>query len=221
MPQFSRKKPRRLWLSGSYRLYKLANRIFGSEHVLKILLNTHFVVERLSWESIATLYRDDAFGNENISNALSKWVSPGSRIVDVGCGSGRVAEQAARLGPVVAIDRYNGFRPVNGVEFRIGDAMEVKEHFDVAILSHILEHLDEPDRLLTSLDADLVIAEVPNFLHDGRNAFRERLGLPCYGDDDHVREYTVDEFKNQFERCGWIVKEVVANSAITLVATKA
>lgn len=78
--------------------------------------------------------------------------------------------------------------------------------FDVALLVHVLEHIDDPDLLLKRIRevASTLIVEVPDFEADALNLVRYELGLPCYTDADHVREYSPDILRYQMERSGWV-----------------
>ncbi len=95
---------------------------------------------------------------------------------------------------------------------RMGDAMKPpREHFDTALLLHVLEHIDDADGCLTTLrsTADRLIVEVPLFDKDELNLIRLDLGVDFSSDADHVREYTHELLKAQLTRNGWEVLDCV------------
>jgi hypothetical protein len=57
--------------------------------------------------------------------------------------------------------------------------------FDVGLLIHIIEHIDDPDFLLSSLQklVNTLIVEVPDFESDSLNLVRLKLGSPYYSDE--------------------------------------
>ncbi len=66
---------------------------------------------------------------------------------------------------------------------RLSDARD--EHFDVVLLVHVLEHIDDAPALLKSLPplARSLIVEVPDFEANPLNVLRHHFGLPYFGDD--------------------------------------
>jgi hypothetical protein len=79
--------------------------------------------------------------------------------------------------------------------------------FDLVLLFHVLEHIDDVDALLRDLTlvAARVLVEVPDFDSDPLNYARLRLGRSFYSDSDHVREYTAPLLERQLSRAGWKV----------------
>lgn len=214
--EFPRKKPFRVWASIAYRIYRLGETL-APRATLKFVLNAHHFFDHLSWLAITHSFGEQAYDFPNLKR-MFKWIPEGARIVDVGCGAGRVAIEASKYGSVVGIDLDDAFLETDRVEFRVADALDLKGHFDVAILSHFLEHLDEPETFLRNVPADILIIEVPNFDADARNKFRLKLGLPFYTDADHVREYTFEALESQLQRTGWSVTDSIVTGAITVTA---
>jgi len=69
------------------------------------------------------------------------------------------------------------------------------QKYDLVVLSHVLEHLDDPMRLLQNIKkiSTLMYIEVPDFESSFLNHLRFDLGSDLiYSDNDHVREYTRD-----------------------------
>ena len=76
------------------------------------------------------------------------------------------------------------------------DAIEYLKHtdkiFDVLIMSHILEHLDNPSEFLKSVSGSFkrIYIEVPDFEATPLNLVRVDVGSKLiYTDEDHVTEF--------------------------------
>jgi SAM-dependent methyltransferase len=195
-------------------------RLFGRRRVLLMLLNASRVSWRLAFETATEYYGED-FMSETYAlprKRLSEWVPEGARVIDIGCGSGRVARLVAeRAEAVVGVDRnpdHIGLaqryaNPPN-VFFKVGDAdRELDGEYDLALVIHLLEHLDDPDAFLTRLRsvASRVIVEVPDFRADALNIARLELGADFSTDADHVREYTPAVLADQLARNGWTISD--------------
>jgi len=97
-------------------------------------------------------------------------------LLELGCGTGEVIKERQRRGygeKYTAIDYSDkaiGYLQAHssGIDSRVGDItskdFSIDGHFDVVILSHVLEHLEEPGTFLKALqrvDFTHLIAEVP------------------------------------------------------------
>jgi SAM-dependent methyltransferase len=91
------------------------------------------------------------------------------------------------------------------------------EKFDVMVFADFLEHLKDPERVLTAVrnsfaDGGYLVASIPNIAHAsvrlrllaGRFDYEE-LGIL---DGTHLRFYTRESIIRQFERCGYLVEIV-------------
>ncbi len=107
--------------------------------------------------------------------ALSRFVSPPGRLLDIGCGNGRLLCMAQRAGWDVkglelSANMAEYVREKLGVEVIVGNFLEVVPEagdagaFDVVILRHVIEHL--PD----SLDA---MARIRAYLRSGGHLMLE------------------------------------------------
>jgi len=79
-------------------------------------------------------------------------VSPGARILDLGCGTGRIANSLAADGHlVVAVDNSEAMLArVVGAEVVLGDVrtLDLHRQFDVVLaLSHLINHPDRSCRV--------------------------------------------------------------------------
>ena len=106
-----------------------------------------------------------------IERLVRTWVlAPGRRVLEPGCGSGRLTERLARGvapgGQVLAFDISPGMiakareRTLPGhVEFAVADATAIPardESFDVAVAFHVFPHFSDPAAALAELARVLV-----------------------------------------------------------------
>ncbi len=228
-----RQKPRSIAISLAYRLVRVARALFGAKAVLRFCLDTSWLTWRFAFE-----LSSDVLGNEFQSEArgiseelLKEFIPPGGSVVDVGCGPGRWSRVAARhAGTVVGVDSSKAVieqarrdTVEKNVTYLIGNASDAlgQRHFDVALLIHVLEHIEDAGAFLriAGAAADVLIIEVPNFDVDPLNAVRHRLGRRFYTDADHVREYTPAILREQLLRSGFeIVREQQNRGSIVAVA---
>jgi SAM-dependent methyltransferase len=139
-------------------------------------------------------------------------------VLDIGCGHGEITglllEKNCR---VTGVDLNRSF--IEKLAARYGDRVELvcgdvfkflDDHpgrrFDVAVLSNVLEHFDDPPAFLQGLRsaARFLYIEVPDFDTDHLNAYRLRAGTDLiYTDADHMYEFDRDEMDALLARAGW------------------
>lgn len=211
---FPRRKPRSAPTAIAYRLTRLARRALGPERTTRLLLETERVVWRLAYEAV---YEEDpAFPDDTYCvtpDLLAEVIPAGGTVLDVGCGFGRLCDMAAPYASrVVGIDsdenRIAGtVATASNIELRVGDVTAdlADERFDVAILAGVLEHIDDPVKLLAAVRdrADRVVVEVPDMEADPLNFARQQRRMRWDSDDDHVREYTPALLAAQLAEAGW------------------
>jgi SAM-dependent methyltransferase len=183
--------------------------------VLSILLETSRVIWRLAFETACEYFGEQYFTAVYAlsPSVLCDWIPSGATVIDIGCGYGRVSRLVAdRAKCVLGLDhnaehiaRAEQAQNPGNVSFRIGDARDLSGRFDAAIVSHVLEHLDDPDKFLTDAHAiaPLLLVEVPDIRGDALNIARMDLGLDFSSDADHVREYNKGLLAAQLERNAW------------------
>ncbi len=219
--EMPRQKPRSLTVSLGYRLTRLGRKLFGSERVLRFHLNGASLLWRLAFEISSEIYEEKFYPHTRAlsEDFLRQRIPENGSFIDIGCGFGywcRIASKYAKT--VVGIDYdENKIRQARkqtkaeNVEFLVGNVTKDLQDrkFDVALLSHVLEHIDDPDTLLRQLKnvAKTLIVEVPDFENDPLNWVRLKQGCCFYSDSDHVREYTLDSLLAQLERNDWRVTE--------------
>jgi methionine biosynthesis protein MetW len=138
-------------------------------------------------------------------------VPPRGRVLDVGCATGYLAaELAARGCAVTGVDadpgaaaaaRARGLRVVEGDAEESATLARAAAHgpFDAIVCGDVLEHLRDPERVLTAL-ADLlapggrIVASLPNIAHwtARREILRGRFPRAGHGlfDRTHLRFFT-------------------------------
>lgn len=153
-------------------------------------------------------------------------VQSGERVLDVGSGKGELAHDlVTRAGvTVVGVDhdpshlafarsRFADER----LEFRDGDALErlPEGHFDVVVLSNVLEHLEPRVEFLRKLVASAtpsrLLFRVPVYARDWTVPLKEEVGLSPFWDPDHEVEYDPESFRAELEAAGLQVTELELN----------
>lgn len=227
-----RTKQRSLGISVAFRLFAIVRRFVPARLFLKFLLSTASTSWRLAFE-LSTEVFGNAFQAQSRGTSeelLARYLPAGGSLLDVGCGEGRWARLAARRArEVVAIDatpsvleearrQSRDYPNIHFVAGMLGEA-PLEGEFDVALLMHVLEHVDDVDDFLrlASARARHLVIEVPNFEADPLNVARLTLGTPFHSDADHVREYTVPLLREHLRRNQLEVVEL-AERAWTIVA---
>jgi SAM-dependent methyltransferase len=98
---------------------------------------------------------------DRLLDAILEYVRPEHAVLDAGCGSGRVFQHrlAGRVRRVVGVDVTEEPRGNANINDAVkGDLRALpfrSERFDVAIVSHVAEHLTEPEPVFAELSAAL------------------------------------------------------------------
>lgn len=139
-------------------------------------------------------------------------VSANERVLDIGCGVGALAHSlASRTGAKVTGIDLNGKSIAFAKErhqhadltFREGDALTdlPGEEFDVAVLSNVLEHIEDRPGLLRKAQ-EMVrpkrwLIRVPLFERDWRVPLKREIGVEWRLDPTHFTEYTLESFHEE------------------------
>jgi SAM-dependent methyltransferase len=178
---------------------------------------------------------DIAYHGESSAAVLRRIPADAVRILDVGCGSGGNARVLSARG--MSIDGIT--RSAQEIEKAQVFCINIYAHdletglpplpahqlYDAVICSHVLEHIVEPEALLTAIRAHLVpsgvlIVALPNLMF-----WKSRIRL-MFGDFDytesglmdrtHVRWYSFASARRLLERHGFSVIEAVAEGGLPL-----
>lgn len=172
-------------------------------------------------------------GNKYFAGARKDWIdqllpNPTGVILEVGCASGNTGFLALSQGKC---GRYCGIElmhePAASARQKISEVLvgnvETLElnwpdsHFDVLIMSEVLEHLVDPWTVLKRIrpllkSGAVVFASSPNVSHHQivRMILSNRWDLANEGvmDRTHLRWFTPYSYAKMFEDCGYIVDRV-------------
>lgn len=150
-------------------------------------------------------------------------IKKGERVLDIGCGIGAVAyDLAQRAGAIVdgvdlnessIAEAKRRFSHPN-LRFSVQDALklEVKQPYDVVLLSNVLEHLNgRPEflkRVQQQTGAKRLFVRVPLFERDWRVPLKKELSVEWRLDLDHKTEYTLDSFAQDVKDAGLQIKHL-------------
>lgn len=204
------------------------------------------VVAELAWYQRVELLLDrhmnqlaaQAYGGKHPKHWLWKQhkrfildrVRPGERVLDVGCGASAyllwMAEKGCKVtaidnrAEVIELAKSIMSHPNLSFEKRDAVANPPSEMHDVAICSHVIEHIDDPVPLLAGLRAwaPRLIVAVPHCDNRWQKVMFRDLGLTWKDDDDHRREYTPELLREQLTSAGWRVTEMHAGVDIKATA---
>lgn len=150
-------------------------------------------------------------------------IPPGSRVLDVGCGIGAVAKSIALAvsnATVLGVDKeeasiriaQEGALPSN-LSFATIDVTDdlPAQHWDVIVLSNVLEHVDDRVGLLRELvrrgTPARLLVRVPLFERHWHMPLRRELGVDYFSDPTHEIEHTLAEFEAEVAAAGLAVIE--------------
>lgn len=151
-------------------------------------------------------------------------VNAGDRVLDIGSGKGELASDLVTISgaTVVGVDHDPGhvafarqrFTHPN-LQFFEGEVLEwlPDGHFDVVVLSNVLEHLDGRvaflRRAVSSATPDRFLFRVPVYERDWTVPLRDEVGLLAYWDSDHTVEYSPETFTAELADAGLQVDELL------------
>ena len=164
---------------------------------------------------------------------IASWIEPGSRVLDLGCGSGDLLEYLKKhkqvAGTGIEFSEEKAARCIErGLTVLQGDfRQEVRDYpegrFDVVILSQTLQQISDPKELLIDLlwIGKRVIVSFPNFGHwsarlqllfTGMAPINEQLPYEWYN-TPNIRVITIKDFKRFLRLFGVrTVREVAINT---------
>jgi len=153
-------------------------------------------------------------------------VKTGERVLDIGCGNGALsfdlAECAGAIVKGIDIEKKNidlareKFQHKN-LCFIAGDATHIisDEHFDVIVLSNVLEHIQDRIGFLQDVNhrmkPDRFLVRIPMIDRDWRVPLRKELGLPYFSDATHFTEYSEKSFVQELAAAGLNLKHYQIN----------
>ena len=151
-------------------------------------------------------------------------IAPGSRVLDIGCGSAQFAEKLKEKGCYVhGLDWLDLEEPAHvdlytRLDLNRDDVDLPREEYDYILLLDIIEHLLRPEKLLEDLreqvkgEKPIIIITVPNvafFLVSLRLLFGEfRYGKQGVLDLTHRRLYTFKSIRDSLVKGGYEIESI-------------
>ncbi len=214
--KFKRKKERHLLLSLIYRLNKMMP--FPTKKKFKLFLDLAWIFHRLAHEASFRYYKEESHPIRNKEqDFLLQEIKPTDRVLDLGCKHGYISSIIADKAKLVvgidydavAIANAQNAHSKNNLKFIVGDANkhleETNERYEVLILSHVIEHLDEPFKLLKQIAPlfERIYIEVPDYQASLLNEYRKDLNVKLqYLDADHIYEFDRSDLHQGLKNAG-------------------
>jgi len=184
--------------------------------VLRILMRLdNFCYKNLS--RFATIAEGGIHPKHRLTNYHQFFVDnidPQDAVLDIGCGQGFLTYDVAKKArSVTAIDlnkdnielARRDFNKDN-IKYIYGDAtqFDFEEKFDVAILSNVLEHIDNRHAFLLRIKelADKFLVRVPMLNREWLTYYKRELGVEYRLDLTHKIEYTIESFQQELKKAG-------------------
>ena len=216
---FRRKKKRNWILSISYKIKKILP--LNTSFKFKLFLNLEWIFNRFAHELSNKYYEvaDHPFRSYSLK-CIMNHISEDHNVLDLGCKYGEISRTIAiKANRVVGIDYDKNAIKVaskqnnpSNLSFLCIDAHEYLQvnnyKFDVLILSHVLEHIDNPINFLQKYAPHFkhIYIEVPDFEASYLNIYRKELGMSLiYTDADHVSEFDRCDLNKIVEKIGFEV----------------
>jgi SAM-dependent methyltransferase len=218
--RLNREKKTHLLLSLIYRLDKVV--FLNKKFKFKLYLDLEWIFNRLAHEYSFKIYSETThpirkFSNQFILDEIKK----SDRVMDLGCKYGDITKMIGKkAGYVLGIDHNlnaitlakSKYKKISNIDFVHSEAYEYleknKDVFDVLILSHIIEHLDNPVDFLIKYSAFFkrIYIEVPDFDATYLNCYRKDLDIKLkYTDNDHIYEFDRDELQELINSCNLVI----------------
>ncbi|MEM6630819.1 MAG: class I SAM-dependent methyltransferase [Bacteroidota bacterium] len=210
-----RKKPPH---TGLRILYRLAKLIPNSTGKFRMLLDLEWILYRLSLEQAYKEYGDEnPTVREHSIYTMLEFVEPNDIVLDLGCKYGYIAYSLSQKAQKVvgidfdveAIEKAKQTYPRENLHFQSGEAIAYldsqEETFTCLILSHILEHLDDPKAFLQEIATrfNKIYIEIPDFDANFLNHYRKNVKSKLiYTDIDHINEFDREDIKKIIEAAG-------------------
>lgn len=207
--KLNRNKKRNYLVSFAYRIKNLLF-FLSPEKKLSLFLNLEWVFDRLAHEESYNIYNpiSHPFRSHSIG-LINKHINENDVVLDIGCKYGELSSEIAKKAKSLTAVDYDvkaievakkNYSKIKNLRFLNIDAFDLLKNentrYDKMILSHLLEHIDQPKEFLEKclMYSDALYIEVPDFDKSYNNHYRQKLNLDLiYSDADHVSEFDREE----------------------------
>lgn len=161
------------------------------------------------WEKFYKIHGHHNNAEELATFRKSAQIVGDKSVIDVGCGEGEASKYFSNYYGIdwsqIVIERC---RKNWQKRFDVKDIKDVTEHFDYALLSQVMEHLEHPVEYVQEIKriADKVIIIIPNGDIGKIRVDSDRQYLADMGDTDyHYATYTAEDIEKMFKVEQWIL----------------
>lgn len=215
--KFKRKKEKNLYVSFAFLIKRFLPISLKSK--MKLFLELEWAFDRVSHELSFQIFQTENHPVRTESlNTILKHIDNSSNVLDLGCSGGEISYLISKNAKTVTgLDHNKESIEIakkkfsrSNLKFLQGDAFDYIKcqkpfSYDKLILSHILEHLENPDQFLIECKKHfkMIYIEVPDFEKTYLNIYRERLKSKLsYTDEDHIFEFDRAEIESLFIKTG-------------------
>ena len=219
--KLKREKSRNFWLSLLYRIHRILP--ISVEKKLSLYLDMEWIFDRLAHETSFKVFseKEHPIRIHTIEYLQTK-ISAEHKVLDLGCKYGEITYAISEMAhEVIGIDYSATSIQIakdkhknDNLTFVVADAIDylkaAENKFDVLVMSHILEHIDDPEKFLSDFVPffKFVYIELPDFnktyLNEYRKLTKQKL---IYTDTDHVSEFDRHELKAVIDSAGLKIEE--------------
>lgn len=213
--KLDRNKPRSLLLSFTYRLTRL--KILSVKQRLKLYSELEWIFNRLTHEESFRYYKNEEHPiRKGTMNFIVKYLDMKFNVIDIGTNEGDLSFLILPyVNTITGIDhnpelisranqKYGHCPSLTFVQQDANSFLKNNnEEFDVLILSHILEHIDNPSSFIEEIKHyfKFIYIELPDIEYSNSNQYRVDTGSKLiYSDTDHVSEFDRKELTEILEK---------------------